>query len=180
MLPSEVLDFWFVEHGPEDWYSGDPEFDARCAARLSDIHAKAIKSELWAWRETARGRVAEVILLDQLSRQLFRGEGRAFASDTMALALAQEIVALGLDAHLSTDEKLFAYMPYQHAESLAVQEESLRLFRSLGDDQYLPYAIEHHEAIARFGRFPFRNAALGRISTAEEIAYMAERDGKAY
>ncbi|SDG85927.1 DUF924 family protein [Pelagibacterium luteolum] len=180
MQPSEVLDFWFVEHGAEDWYSGDPEFDARCSARLSDIHAKAIKSELWAWRETVKGRLAELILLDQLSRQLFRGEARAFASDTMALALAQEVVAQGLDAHLSDDEKLFVYMPYQHSESLIVQDESVRLFKTLKSDEYLPYAIEHHETIARFGRFPFRNAALGRTSTPEEVAYMAERDGKAY
>lgn len=180
MQPKDVLDFWFVEHGPEDWYSGDPQFDARCSARLSDAHAQAIKSELWEWRETAEGRVAEIILLDQLSRQLFRDDARAFASDTMALALAQELVAQKLDAGLSIHQKLFAYMPYQHAESLSVQDESVRLFRQLGDDQYLPYAIEHHETIARFGRFPFRNAALGRQSTPQETAYMNERDGKAY
>lgn len=180
MQPLEMLNFWFVDHGPQDWYSGDPEFDARCAALLSDVHARAIRSELWHWRETARGRLAEIILLDQLSRQLFRGDSRAFASDTMALALAQEVVASGLDAELSTHEKLFAYMPYQHAESPVIQEESVRLFRALGDDDYLPYALEHREVIARFGRFPLRNAALGRVSTPEELAYIGERDGQAY
>ncbi|MAN76595.1 DUF924 domain-containing protein [Pelagibacterium flavum] len=180
MQPDDVLEFWFVEHGPQDWYSGDPEFDARCAARLSDIHAKAIRSELWTWRETPQGRLAEIILLDQLSRQFNRGSAAAFASDTMALALAQEIVSRGLDAELSVHERLFAYMPYQHSESLLIQEESVRLFRSLGDDEYLPYAIEHHDIIARFGRFPLRNTALGRTSTPEEVAYMKEREGKAY
>ena len=180
MQPDDVLEFWFVEHGPQDWYSGDPEFDARCAARLSDIHAKAIRSELWTWRETPQGRLAEIILLDQLSRQFNRGSAAAFASDTMALALAQEIVSRGLDAELSVHERLFAYMPYQHSESLLIQEESVRLFRSLGDDEYLPYAIEHHDIIARFGRFPLRNTALGRTSTSEELAYMKEREGKAY
>lgn len=180
MQPDDVLEFWFVEHGPQDWYSGDPEFDARCAARLSDIHAKAVRSELWSWRQTPRGRLAEIILLDQLSRQFNRGSAAAFASDTMALALAQEIVSRGLDAELSVHEKLFAYMPYQHSESLVIQQESVRIFRSLGDDEYLPYAIEHHDIIARFGRFPLRNTALGRTSTPEEVAYMKEREGKAY
>ena len=180
MQPSEVLDFWFVEHGPGDWYSGDPEFDARCAARLSDVHARAVKGELWDWRQTARGRVAEIILLDQLSRQLHRGDAKAFAADLMALALSQEVVHGRLDAGLSITERLFVYMPFQHAESALVQEESVRLFTALGDDDYLPYALEHRDTIARFGRFPFRNAALGRTSTPEEIAYMKERDGKAY
>ncbi len=180
MEASDVLDFWVVEHGPEDWYSGDPEFDARCAARLSGVHRQAVRGELWEWRHTVQGRLAEIILLDQLSRQLHRGDAQAFAADPMALALAQEVVYRGLDAELSINEKLFVFMPFQHAESLIVQEESVRLFRSLGNDDYLPYAIEHHEAIARFGRFPFRNAALGRKSTPEEIAYMTEREGQAY
>jgi uncharacterized protein (DUF924 family) len=180
MQAEDVLDFWFVEHGPTDWYSGDPEFDARCAARLGDVHARAVRGELWPWRQAARGRVAEIILLDQLSRQLHRGDARAFAADPMALALAQEVVYGGLDADLTIHEKLFVFMPFEHSESPVIQEESVRLFQSLGDDQYLPYALEHHETIARFGRFPFRNAALGRTSTPEEIAYMKEREGQAY
>lgn len=179
MQPSDVLDFWFVEHGPEDWFAGSAEFDARCA-RLSDIHARAVRGELWEWRQTVKGRVAEIILLDQLSRQLHRGDPRAFAADPMALALAQELVYGGLDSELSIPEKVFAYMPFEHAESAPVQEESVRLFTALGDDAFLPYALEHRDTIARFGRFPFRNAALGRTSTPEEIAYMAEREGKAY
>lgn len=180
MQAQDVLDFWFVEHGPDDWYSGDPEFDARCAARLSDVHAQAVRGELWQWRQTAKGRLAEIILLDQLSRQLHRGDAIAFATDPMALALAQEVVYRGLDSELSINEKLFVFMPFQHSESLIVQEESVRLFRSLGNDDYLPYAVEHYDTIARFGRFPFRNAALGRTSTSEEIAYIKEREGQAY
>ncbi|HWJ88959.1 MAG TPA: DUF924 family protein [Pelagibacterium sp.] len=180
MQPQDVLDFWFVEHGPSDWYSGDPAFDERCKERLSAVHAKAVRSELWAWRKTVEGRVAELVLLDQVSRQLFRGDARAFAADTMALALAQEAVAQGLDKDLDLHHRLFVYMPYEHAESAIIQEESVRLFESLGSDDYLSYALEHRDTIARFGRFPFRNAALGRQSTPEEIAYMQERDGKAY
>ena len=180
MQPQHVLNFWFVEHGPSDWYSGDPAFDERCKERLSDVHASAVRSELWAWRQTIEGRVAELLLLDQVSRQLFRGDARAFASDTMALALAQEAVAQGLDKDLDLHHRLFLYMPYQHAESVVIQQESVRLFESLGSDDYMPYVLEHRDTIARFGRFPFRNAALGRQSTPEEIAYMQERDGKAY
>ncbi|WP_116652333.1 DUF924 family protein [Pelagibacterium sediminicola] len=180
MQPKDVLDFWFAEHGPEDWYSGDPEFDEKCAARLSATHARAARCELWEWRKTAGGRLAEIILLDQLSRQLFRGDPRAFASDTMALALAQEAIAQGCDKELELHGRLFLYMPFQHAESLVIQEESVRLFKGLGDDDYLPYAIEHHEIIEKFGRFPLRNKALGRDSTPEEIAYIAGRGDKAY
>ncbi len=180
MQPKDVLDFWFVEHGPEDWYSGDPQFDRKCAERLSAIHARAVRSELWRWRESAQGRLAEIILLDQLSRQLFRGRPEAFASDTMALALAQEAIAQGCDRQLDIHGRLFLYMPFQHAESPVIQEESVRLFRALGDDDYLPYAIEHHEIIEKFGRFPLRNKALGRQSTPEEIAYIEGRGDKAY
>lgn len=180
MHAEDVLDFWFVEHGPQDWYSGDAAFDARCAARLGDVHARAVKAELWQWRETARGRLAEIILLDQLSRQFNRGDASAFASDTMALALAQEVVAQGLDADMSLHERLFVYMPYQHSESALIQERSVDLFRSLDNPDYLAYALEHRDTIARFGRFPFRNTALGRVSTPEEIAYMEEREGMAY
>ena len=180
MQPDDVIEFWFVEHGREDWYSNDPQFDARCAARLGDVYERAIRSELWSWRETAKGRLAEIILLDQLSRQFNRDSARAFAFDTMALALAQEMVSRGLDTELSVDERLFAYTPYQHSESAVIQDESVRLFKALGNEDYLAYAIGHHDVIARFGRFPFRNAALERPSTPQELAYMKEREGKAY
>lgn len=176
MNARDVLDFWFIEHGPEDWFGGDPAFDARCAKVLAPLHARAVKCELWDWRRTPEGRVAEIILLDQLSRQLFRGQAQAFASDTMALALAQEVVMRGKDSGLSKNERLFVYMPFQHAESLPVQEESVRLFGSLDDEDLLKFAQDHHDTIARFGRFPKRNAALGRTSTPQEEAYIAERD----
>lgn len=180
MEASEVLDFWFVEHGPDDWYSGDPEFDARCAARLSDVHRQAVRGELWEWRHTVQGRLAEIILLDQLSRQLHRGDAIAFAADPMALALAQEVVYRGLDRELSLYEKLFVYMPFQHSESPVIQDESVRLFGALGNDDYLFHATAHRDTIARFGRFPFRNTVLGRVSTPEEVAYMQEREGEGY
>lgn len=180
MNARDVLDFWFTKNGPQDWFGGDSAFDERCASVLGPIHARAVKSELWDWRRTPEGRVAEIILLDQLSRQLFRGRPEAFASDTMALALAQEMVMRGKDSGLSKNERLFVYMPFQHAESLPVQEESLRLFGSLGDDDLLKYAQGHHDTIVRFGRFPKRNAALGRASTPQEEAYIAERGDEVF
>lgn len=180
MQPKDVLDFWFVEHGPQDWYSGDPAFDQKCAERLAEVHQRAVRSELWTWRRQPEGRLAELILLDQVSRQLYRNDARAFASDTMALALSQEAIAHGADKALDTHGKLFVYMPFQHAESLVIQEESVKLFEALGDGAYLPYAIEHRDIIARFGRFPLRNKALGRMSTPEEIEYIAGRGDKAY
>lgn len=176
----EVHDFWFVEHGPEDWFMGAEDFDRKVHEQLRDIHAEAERGELWHWRQTPDGRVAELILLDQISRQLYRGQARAFDCDKMALALAQEVIAQGLNEPMDVNHRLFVYMPFQHAESLVIQEESVRLFKALGNDEYLPYALAHHETIARFGRFPFRNKALGRESTPEEIAYMEANSGRAY
>jgi uncharacterized protein (DUF924 family) len=180
MQASEVLDFWFVQHGPEDWFMGGETFDDRCAENLTDIHAKAIKGELWDWRDSVEGRIAEIVLLDQLSRQLNRGKAEAFASDPMALALAQEMVRAGMDRGLSTNERLFIYLPFEHAESMAMQKESVRLFTDLGDEGYLDYAEKHLEVIEKFGRFPFRNEALGRQSTPDEIDYISEREGKGF
>jgi uncharacterized protein (DUF924 family) len=178
MQPKDVLDFWFVEHGPEDWFMGGEAFDAKCADRLSDIHEKAVRSELWSWRESGEGRLAEIILLDQLSRQLNRGSAKAFASDTMALALSQEAIAQGVDKSLDDHGKLFLYLPFQHAESVLIQQQSLKLHEALPEFQ--GFAKDHHDIIVCFGRFPLRNKALGRISTPEEIAYIEERGDKAY
>ncbi|MCD7058979.1 DUF924 family protein [Pelagibacterium xiamenense] len=175
MQPKDVLDFWFEQYGPDDWFGGDRAFDRACHEALSEVHAKAVRAELWTWRETPEGRLAEIILLDQLSRQLYRGQPQAFASDTMAVSLAQEIVYRGLDTGFDAHQRLFAYMPFQHAESLVIQEESVRLFKSLDNEDLLKYALDHRDVIARFGRFPKRNAALGRVSTPEEEAYIAER-----
>lgn len=180
MGPTEVLAFWFERHGFKDWFGGDAAFDRKCRDELAGVHERAVRGELWTWRETPRGRLAEIILLDQLSRQLHRGSARAFASDTMALALAQEIVYRGLDAEFSTAEKTFALMPFEHSESREVQEESVRLFTALGDDDLLQYARDHHDIIMRFGRFPKRNAALGRPSTPDEDAYIVERSDEAF
>ncbi len=167
----QVLDFWFVEHGKDDWFTTSLEFDRKLAGRFAETHEKIARGEGFVWRQSARGRLAEIIVLDQFSRQLHRGQARAFAQDGMAIVLAQELVAQGLDAELSTDEKLFAYMPYMHSESLAVHEEGMRLFATLSEEMF-DFEKRHRDVIAQFGRFPKRNAALGRTTTPEEQAYI--------
>jgi uncharacterized protein (DUF924 family) len=174
---ADVLKFWFEDHGPPDWYAGKPEFDAEIADGFAESHAAAARGEAWDWRTTPDGRLAEIIVLDQFSRQLFRGRPEAFASDTMALALAQEMVGGGHHNFLPLPRRGFVLMPFMHSESRQVQRESLRLHTALGEPNQLKFAEGHARVIERFGRFPMRNAALGRISTPEELAYIAENTG---
>jgi uncharacterized protein (DUF924 family) len=173
----DVMRFWFVDHGPDDWFAAKPEFDARLADGFMETHAAVAQGEAWRWRSTPDGRLAEIIVLDQFSRQLFRGSSRAFAQDTMALALSQEAVAGGHDMALESQRRRFLYMPYMHSESLLIHEEALRLFTGLGDQETLKYEVAHADCLRRFGRYPRRNAALGRPSTAEELEYIASGTG---
>lgn len=175
--PEDILAFWFVEHGRDDWFGGKPEFDARIAERFGAAHPRIAAGEAWGWRATPAGRLAEVIALDQFSRQLHRGSGAAFASDGMALVLAQEAVAGGFDQRLEPARRMFLYMPYMHSESLVVHEEAVRLFTSLGNEEALKYEQAHVEVLERFGRYPRRNAALGRESTPAELDYIASGEG---
>jgi uncharacterized protein (DUF924 family) len=168
----DVLNFWFVDHGPEDWFSGKPEFDARIAEAFASTFMHVSKGEAWEWRATPEGRLAEIIVLDQFSRQLFRNDPTAFAQDKMALVLAQEMVGQGMDLNFVQPRRGFIYLPFMHAESAPIQAASVRLYEALGDENQLNYAIEHKKTVDRFGRFPFRNAPLGRTSTEEELDYM--------
>ena len=167
-----VLQFWLVETDEKMWWSASEAFDAQIRIRFAKTLKRAEQSELWAWRATPRGRVAEIIVLDQFSRQLYRKSGRAFANDTLALALAQEVVAQDLKAQLSHFEWHFALMPYMHSESLAVHAEAVRLFETVGE-KALDFEKRHHDVIKSFGRYPKRNEALGRLSTAAELEYIA-------
>ena len=175
--PDEILDFWFVEHGEPDWFGGKPEFDAVLARRFTETHAAVSRGEAAWWRATPSGRLAEIIVLDQFSRQLHRKQPEAFATDAMALRLAQEAVAAGDDRRVEPRRRTFIYMPYMHSEDLAVHDEAVRLFEQLGDEGTLKYEIMHRDCIARFGRYPRRNEVLGRSSTPEEIEYMASGTG---
>ena len=174
----QVLHFWFVEHSQKEWFGGGPEFDARLTAAFSETHLAVAAGEAWRWRTTPEGRLAEIIVLDQFSRQIHRGEPKAFASDPMALALAQEAVAGGHDLALDQPKRMFMYMPYMHSESLVVHEETLRLFTDLGIEEALKFEQAHIDVLKRFGRYPRRNAVLGRKSTSVEVEYCASDEGR--
>ncbi|MDP2779690.1 DUF924 family protein [Devosia sp.] len=175
----DVISFWFVEHSKEDWFDGKAEFDTALSQRFADTHRHVALGEAWQWRETAEGRLAEIIVLDQFSRQLHRGSSDAFAQDKMALALAQEAIAAGADQTLELERRMFVYMPFMHAESLPIQEEGVKLFGQF-DPDLQKFMTSHRDTIARFGRFPFRNAALGRTSTPDELAYMKAQGDRAF
>jgi uncharacterized protein (DUF924 family) len=172
-----VLKFWFEDHGQEDWFGAKPEFDALISAEFAETHAAVARGEAWRWRTTAMGRLAEIVVLDQFSRQLFRGRPEAFANDQMALTLAQEAVAGGHHNFVPMPHRMFMLLPYQHAESAVVQAESIRLHTVLGVPELMKFAEGHAQCIARFGRFPKRNAALGRTNTPEEDEYIASTEG---
>lgn len=174
LTPSHILAFWFEETTPEQWWSKDDDFDALIAERFGALHAQASAGELWQWRLTPQGRLAEILVLDQFSRNLFREDARAFAADPMSLALAQEAVACGDDLKLNDTERHFLYLPYMHSESQTIHEEALRLYKALGKELAIEFELKHKTIIDRFGRYPHRNAVLGRKSTEEEIAFSKE------
>lgn len=172
MYPESVLDFWFGEISPELWWKKDAALDATIAARFGALLDTAKAGELYAWRDSAEGALAEIIVLDQFSRNIYRDEARAFAQDAMALVLAQEALRRGLDALLSNARRHFLYMPYMHSESRVIHEEAVRLFTVLGNAYALDFEMQHKAIIDRFGRYPHRNAVLGRASTPEEAAFL--------
>ena len=169
-----MLGCWFEELAPADWWRKDAALDATLRERFGALHAQAAAGECWAWRATGEGRLAEVLLLDQFSRNLYRDTPRAFAQDAMALALAQEAVAGGHDRALLPQRRAFLYMPYMHSESARVHEEALRLFSQPELAFNLDFERRHKAIVDRFGRYPHRNAILGRHSTAQELAFLAE------
>ncbi|WP_240232150.1 DUF924 family protein [Devosia lacusdianchii] len=175
----DVIRFWFVEHGKDDWFDGKAEFDHALAVEFAETHPKVALGEAWQWRRTPEGRLAEIIVLDQFSRQLHRGSAEAFAQDKMAVALAQEAIAAGADEAIPMERRMFLFMPFMHAESLVIQEEGCKHFAQFGEEM-MKFMTGHRDCIAQFGRFPFRNKALGRQSTAEELAYMEEQKDRVF
>jgi uncharacterized protein (DUF924 family) len=172
--PMEILSFWFSDTSRPKWFAQDPFFDAVVSARYGAVLQAAKRGELFQWRETIRGRLAEIIVLDQFSRNIHRGAATAFECDAQALVLAQEAVRDQTRLELTPDQKAFLYMPFMHSESPVIHEEGLKLFSEVGLEWHLPYEEEHRRVIQRFGRFPHRNAILGRASTAEEDLYLAQ------
>ena len=174
MDAQNILDFWFNELTPKQHFVKDAVLDESIRARFCATLEAAARCELWQWRTSAAGRLAEIIVLDQFSRNVYRDTPRAFAQDALALVLAQELVASGLDTSLPPAQRAFAYMPYMHSESALVHQQAVALFTALGNENNLSFEQRHQAIITRFGRYPHRNAILGRASSAEEIAFLAE------
>jgi uncharacterized protein (DUF924 family) len=168
----EVLAFWFAHSSR--WFAKDEAFDAEIRQRFLALHDEVERGEHEDWRSTPRGALAYVIVLDQFSRNMFRGTPRSFASDARALAAAHDALSRGFDQALSPEERSFLYMPLMHSEDLADQERCVDLFRALGDAYSLGFAVQHRDIIARFGRFPHRNAILGRTSSPEELEFLTQ------
>jgi len=175
MNPDSVLGFWFVELRPAQWWRQDAALDRIVAQRFGGLHGRAIHGELFAWRKEARGRLAEILVLDQFSRHIHRDTALAFAADPMALALAQEALAAGAAAQLAPALRAFLYMPFMHSESAVIHDIALALFSEAGLEASLESEREHKAIIDRFGRYPHRNRALGRASTAEEREFLREQ-----
>lgn len=171
--PNEVLDFWFKEISPKQRWEKSKDFDNLLATRFGALHAAAERCELFSWRDTAKGRLAEIIILDQWSRNIYRDTARSFANDGLALGLAQMAVAIHADQELDSQEKAFLYMPYMHSESSSIHAIAVKLYQQPGMESSLSFEYQHQHIIERFGRYPHRNAILGRISTPEELVFLS-------
>jgi uncharacterized protein (DUF924 family) len=174
MNADDILHFWYTELAPSAWFNGGRALDETIRERFTQTLESAARGELYHWRSTARGRLAEIIVLDQFSRHVFRGTARAFAQDALALNLARELVDQGLDAEFTPPERVFAYMPFMHSEVLADHDRAEVLYAYPGLEENLHYERLHRRIIERFGRYPHRNEILGRASTAEELAFLKE------
>ena len=174
MNPQTVLHFWFTELTSKHHFAKDPALDEAIRTRFGATLETAARCELFAWRATPEGRLAEVLVLDQFSRNVYRDTPRAFAQDPLVLALAQELVASGQDRSLPLAQRSFAYMPYMHSESALVHAQAVVLFDQPGMEDTLRFELRHQAIIERFARYPHRNAILGRESTPEELVFLSE------
>ena len=172
--PDAILAFWFEELKPAEWFSVSGELDGDIKKRFMAVHEAAHKGELYHWRSSAQGRLAEIIVLDQFSRNIYRNKKEAFLYDSMAVALTQEAMHIGADKELSNAQKSFLYMPFMHSESLIIHELAKQCFKQPGLEINYRFEMQHQEIIERFGRYPHRNAILGRESSEEELAFLKQ------
>lgn len=173
---ASVLAFWFEELEPAQWFAKDDSLDTLIRARFSSVHQAAANCELWPWRANPYGRLAEIIVLDQFSRNIFRDTPAAFECDRLALALAQEAISVGADRSMTPQECAFLYMPFMHSESLEVHDTAMELFDMQGLEQQFHFERKHRAILLEFGRYPHRNAILGRASTPAENAFLLQPD----
>ena len=175
-VQNDLLAFW-REAGMGKWFRGGEAFDAECRVRWQDAHFRAARRECDGWMEDADGALALVLLLDQIPRNIFRGSGHAFATDPLALHVATRAIDAGFDAQVDSLLRMFCYLPFEHSEALRDQDRAIELFTALGDANLLGYANAHRDVIVQFGRFPHRNAALGRENTPAEQAWLEAGGG---
>lgn len=174
-----VIKFWFEHITPAQWWQKSDELDALIGEKFADLQQSATRCELFEWRHQPLGRLAEIIVIDQFSRNLYRGQSQAFAHDSLALALAQQAITDGSDQKVSAKQRGFFYMPYMHSESGLIQKLSVALFSRPGLEAHLASAKRHRAIIEQFDRFPHRNQVLGRASTAAELAFL-QQPGSAF
>jgi uncharacterized protein (DUF924 family) len=171
---ADILGFWFGELQPKQWFTKDAVVDDAIRARFLSVHKTVLDTALDDLLATPAVSLAAVIALDQFPRNLFRGSPRAFSADAKAVTLAEQAIAAGHDAATAKERRLFYYLPFEHAEDLALQARSVALIATLGDPELDHYALAHQRIIERFGRFPHRNEALGRTSSPQEVAFLKE------
>jgi len=172
MNVDDILIFWFQDIEKSQWWLKDITFDNLIIDKFSAIHQSANNCELFSWRATAKGRLAEIIILDQFSRNMYRDTARSFASDPLALALAQEAISVGADKKLNTEQRNFLYMPFMHSESLIIHHEAVKLYAENGVESSIDFENKHKVIIEKFGRYPHRNDILQRKSSEEEVTFL--------
>ena len=169
---ADITEFW-KSAGAQKWFARDDAFDAELDRRFRELHFQAARRELESWNATAEGALALLILLDQFPRNCFRNSAHSYATDGLARHYALRALAQGFDEQIDPALRLFFYLPLEHSEAMPDQEHAVRLFARIGNEEFMKFAVLHRDLIARFGRFPHRNAALGRDSTQEELDYLA-------
>lgn len=172
MQSKDVINFWFKEIKHDKWFEKDDALDLRITELFIVLHSEAMAGELFSWRKTPIGSLAEIIVIDQFSRNIYRDDPKAYAGDSLALALSQNAIANDFHKDLGAEEKQFLYMPFMHSESKLIHQEAVKLFSGPGLEKALDYELQHKKVIDQFGRFPHRNHILDRSSTAEEVTYL--------
>lgn len=173
----DILNFWFKKTTMKQRYIKDVAFDELVKNRFEKLYWRVLTGDTESWRSTPEGRLAEIIVLDQFARNMFRGDKQSFGGDELALFLAQQALEAGADTELSQEQRQFFYMPFMHSESKEVHEDALKIFQEKSDAKSLAYEIKHKAIIDRFGRYPHRNEVLERESTAEELGFLKENPG---
>ncbi len=168
----EILKFWFEEIKPAQIWIKDKNFDQLIIDRFSAVYQQACQCELYQWRETADGRLAEIIVLDQFSRNMFRDSAKAFAYDSLVLSLSQQALSIGADKEIDKNKRSFMYLPFMHSESKTIHKQALEIYQNHGVQSSLDFEIKHKAIIDRFGRYPHRNKVLSRESTTQELEFL--------